>query len=171
MPDVLRDEPLDGEDRDFLTRPPVQLLALRPIVKPGSRGKIHGLSNVEACGEACVVRAWHGQDVLARPLERLANPDVLLLEVGGRDHGHDVEENVRVFLEEYRLLLLNCLLKLFTVTLWHGIPLLGLAPVTVIYRVQHQVFIVPAESGVAHANVEPRDVDSADVVAARELHQ
>lgn len=83
MPYIFCDEPLDGEDGDFLTCPPVQLLTLWPIVKPGSRGEIDGLANVQACGEACMVRAWHGQDVLAWPLERLAHSDVLLLEVGG----------------------------------------------------------------------------------------
>ena len=42
---------------------------------------------------------------------------------------------------------------------------------TVVDRVQHQVLVVPAERRVLHAHVQPRDVNAADVVDARELHQ
>ena len=49
--------------------------------------------------------------------------------------------------------------------------MLGLAPVRVINRVEHEVFVMPTEGGVAHADIEPGDVDAGDVMAPGELHQ
>ena len=118
-----------------------------------------------------MISPWQCQNVLARFLQCLVNLNLLLLEIGWRHHRYDVKKDVWVFLEKQSTFLLDSSLKLLSIVLRHAIPLLRLAPMCVIYRVEHQVFIMPAESRVAHANVEPGNVDARYVVAAWELHQ
>ena len=95
----------------------------------------------------------------------------LLLEVGGRDHDHDVQQDVWVFLEQEVHLLLDHFLELLSVTVRDAVPLLGLSPVGVVNGGEHEVLVVPAEGRVLHTNVEPGNVDPRDVVRPGELHQ
>lgn len=107
----------------------------------------------------------------SRPLKRLEDLDTLLLKIGWRDHCNYVEEDIWVFLEEKRALILDCSVELLSMRLWNTIPQLGLSPVTVVYRRQHHVFKVPAKRGKLHANIDPRDIDSRHLLARWKLKQ
>jgi hypothetical protein len=43
--------------------------------------------------------------------------------------------------------------------------------VAVVDREEHEVLVVPAEGGILHAYVEPRDIYATDVLLTRELHE
>lgn len=118
-----------------------------------------------------MIRARKRQDELTRALQSLVNLDLMLLQIGWGHHSHDIQQYVGVFLEENRCLLLDSFLEFLAVSLWHTVPLLWRAPVRIVDREEHEVLVVPAERGVTHANVEPRDVDARNVMSPRELHQ
>jgi len=42
---------------------------------------------------------------------------------------------------------------------------------TVVKTEEHQVFVVPAEGRILHPYIQPRDVDSWNVLSSWELHQ
>lgn len=48
--------------------------------------------------------------------------------------------------------------------------MLGRAPMRIVDRIEHQILIMPAEGGEAHADIQPGQVDAVDVVLAWELH-
>lgn len=90
MSDIFRDKPLDREDWNFLSRPPVYLLALGSVLKPASSREVDCLAYVEPCREASVVRSRKGKDKFAWPLQSLVNLNLLLLQVRRRHHRNDV---------------------------------------------------------------------------------
>jgi hypothetical protein len=169
--DILDDGPVDRKDRDLLPRATVDLLALEAVVEPGLGHEVHRLSNVDACREPRMVGAWEGEDVLSRHLEGLVHFHLLLLEVAWVDHGVYVQKDVGILFEKEEVLLLRCFLELFSLVLRDTVPELGLPPMVVVDGVEHQIFIVPAEGGVFHADVEPGDVDPRDVLYSGELKQ
>ena len=157
---ILSDEPFDRKYWYFLASAPIQLLAFGPVVKPGPRREIDRLADIEPRGEASVVRPGHREHKLARPLQSLVHLDLLLFKVGRRDHSHDVQQYIWVFLEEKGDFLLDCLFELLAVALRHTVPLLGRAPVRIVDRVEHQVLIVPTKRRIAHTYVQPWDIDA-----------
>lgn len=80
-----------------------------------------------------MVRSWERKDEFSGFLEGFVNLNSILGKVCGRNHGNDVQQNVWVFLENEAELLLDCLFKLLPVVIRHTVPLLGLAPVAVVY--------------------------------------
>ena len=84
----------------------------------------------------------------------------MLLQVGWRNHNHNVEKDVWVFLEKQVDLLLDYLLEFLSVAIRDAVPLLWLSIVTIINRGEHEVFVMPAECRILHADVEPGDVDA-----------
>jgi hypothetical protein len=62
--DVLNQEPVYGEDWNFLSGFPVDVLTLEAIIYPGFTHKIDCFSYVKASREACMIGSWEGQDEL-----------------------------------------------------------------------------------------------------------
>ena len=81
MANILSDEPFYGENWNFLSRPSIELLALGSVVEPSLCREVDRLSDVQARGEAGMIRPWHGQDVLAWLLQSFVDLDLLLLQV------------------------------------------------------------------------------------------
>lgn len=95
----------------------------------------------------------------------------MLSQENRRHHGYHVVQQIRVFVQQPGQLLLAHPFELGEVLVRHAVPLLGGAPVVIVNRVEHQVFIVPAKSSVPHADIKPGQVNAVDVVLARKLHQ
>jgi hypothetical protein len=168
---VLDVEPIYWEHGKLFLRAAVDVETFDAEREPAACRQIYCFSDVKTRGETRVVCSRQCEDELARLLQCFVNFHSALSKVGWRDHGHDVHQNVRVLLEDHTKFLFDCLLELFAVRIRDAVPHLWLSPVAVIDGAQHQVFVMPAESGVLHADVEPRYVDAADVVLARKLHQ
>ena len=145
MPNILYQHPLNGENRDSLSAHPVDVLAFHPEREPGLGREVDRLPDVEPRREAAMVRAGKGEHELPWSLQRLVDLDSLRLQIGGAYHCYNIKQNVRILLEKEGALVLDGPLEVFPVALGHTVPELGLAPVAVIDRRQHQVLVVPAE--------------------------
>ena len=143
---VLDDKPVDREDWDLFPRLPIDLLTLEAEVEPGPGDEVHRLTDVDAGRETRMVGPREGQNVFTWHLEGLVHLHLLLMQVPWVDHRIDIEQYIGVLFEEQEIFLFCCFLEPLSVILWDPVPELGLPPVVIVNRIEHKIFIVPAES-------------------------
>jgi hypothetical protein len=142
---VLNDQPIHREHWNLFPALSINVLAFKPIGDPALANKVDSLSNIKACTESSMVRTRECEYKFSRLLESLEDLHLLLYEVSRVNHCHNVKQNVWVFLENQSQFSFNSSIKLLSVTLWHTVPEFRFAPMVVVNRVKHEVFIVPAE--------------------------
>lgn len=79
-----------------------------------------------------MVGAWKSDHILAWFLKGLVELHIFLYQVSGGDHGNDVQQNIRVLLENKRNFLLDGLLKASAVGFGDAIPQFGTALVVIV---------------------------------------
>lgn len=126
-----------------------------------------------------MVRLWKRDDKLVRPLVTGENTDAGFLQSLGAHQSDQLEEQIRLLLEELRRCGLHRGFELFVVCSGNSVPSLGFPPVHIVdaerladlrkcpvIGVSHQrvcdlpirivVFLVPSESGKDHPDIYPR---------------
>mmetsp|Transcript_8589 Transcript_8589/g.35956 ORF Transcript_8589/g.35956 Transcript_8589/m.35956 type:complete len:206 (+) Transcript_8589:2310-2927(+) len=97
-------------------------------------------------------------------LVRAEHRHAVFLQQRRREHGDELEQQVRLRRKQVRHGLLEALLEVVRARAGHAVPRLRRAEVVVVHGVQSVVFEVPAERGEGAPKVQPGHQDSGDVV-------